>query len=398
MSIKKQDWLLFSSLYTTQYIGIGFIGVALIAILRQEGASLSQLGLVQLMSIPAALKFLWAPLVDLFGKTRQGHYRNWLLLAQICMVLSLVIASFMNPVAQLSSMLIVLLCFAFLTATQDLALDALACRVFPQEHRHKISSLQVGCGLVGNIIGGGLVLLLYPSLGWQMCMLVLGTLTCMAWIQLWFFHEKTPAADTPKTPAKATWVQLVTIWRGKKCWLLLLALYPFGFMPIFSLLTPRLVDAGWSLPQIGTSLKIFGSVVGISAILVSMRFFRKRSRRNNLVWASAFHAISLLALLPPYFGYTSVPVVYLAVFGYFAGLPLLYSAMTAVMMDNASGTSAPATTYTMQNAIPMLFAFIAASMGLVLADKWSSSTVALISVTCAFVAAFLSRFALRHHD
>ena len=73
-------WYLFSSLYITQYIGIGFISVALIAILRQQGYSLSQLAMVQLMALPAAVKFLWAPLVDSRGRTAHSHYKNWLML------------------------------------------------------------------------------------------------------------------------------------------------------------------------------------------------------------------------------------------------------------------------------------------------------------------------------
>jgi PAT family beta-lactamase induction signal transducer AmpG len=397
-AISKKNWLLFGSLYTTQYIGIGFIGIALIAILRQEGASLSQLGLIQLMSIPAALKFLWVPFIDRHWKTQRGHYRNWLLFAQICMVASLIIASLMNPVEQLRSMLIVLLIFAFLTATQDLALDGLACRVFQPQHRHQISSIQVGCGLAGNIIGGGLVLLLYPKLGWQLCMLVLGILTSFSWIQLWFFNEN--AAITSPLPAITTnsWKVLWSVWRGKKRWLLLLMVYPFGFMPIFALLTPVLVDAGWTLPNIGIALKIFGSIVGIVSILVFIPLFKQRSRRTNLVWASTCHAISLLALLPPYWGYTSQPVVYFAVFAYFAGLPLLYSALFAIMMDNAARSHAPATAYTIQNAIPMLLAFISASVGMMLADKYGYSSIAMFSVTCAFVAALLSRFVLTYEE
>lgn len=394
-TIAKRHWLLFGSLYTTQYIGIGFIGIALIAILRQEGASLSQLGLIQLMSIPAALKFLWVPMIDRYWKTQHGHYRNWLLFAQLCMVASLIAASTMNPVGQLNSMLIVLLCFAFLTATQDLALDGLSCRVFQPEHRHQISSLQVGCGLTGNIIGGGLVLLLYPQLGWQLCMLVLGLLTSLSWIQLWFFDESTATHTTVLPPATtSSWRELWVVWRGRKRWLMLLMLYPFGFMPILALLTPVLVDAGWSLPDIGIALKIFGSIVGIISILVFIPRFKKRNRQQNIVWASTFHAISLLALLPPYWGYTSQPVVYLAVFAYFSGLPLLYSALFAVMMDNAAQSPAPATAYTIQNAIPMLLAFISAAAGMMLADRFGYAAVAVFSVTCAFLAALLSRFVL----
>lgn len=72
---------LVTSLYITQYLGVGFIYVGLTAMLRREGVSLQSLAAVSLAGIFWALKPLWAPLLDHFGRTRHGHYRTWLLVA-----------------------------------------------------------------------------------------------------------------------------------------------------------------------------------------------------------------------------------------------------------------------------------------------------------------------------
>ena len=386
-------WYLFSSLYITQYIGIGFISVALIAILRQQGYSLSQLAMVQLMALPAALKFLWAPLVDSRGRTAHSHYKNWLMLAQASMVFTLFGAGFLQPSVHLQALLLVLFCFAVLTATQDLALDALSCKVFAPTQRASVSLLQVGCGLVGNMIGGGLVLILYPHWGWQICLLVMAVLTSLAWLHLVFFPE--PSAIQPKTNTLySSAKQWVGVWQGNKGWLMLLLLYPFGFMPIFSILTPNLVDHDWALPDIGFAIKVFGSLVGICAVVLARFWFKRHSRVRNVQNASLLQALCLLTLIPPAFGFTGRMWVYVGVFGYFISLPLLYASITAVMMDKAAHTDAPATAYTVQNALPMLFAFIAAALSMSLAQHFGYAFVAILAVACSATAALLSRFVL----
>lgn len=386
-------WYLFCSLYITQYIGIGFISVALIAILRQQGYSLSQLGMVQLMALPAALKFLWAPLIDSWGRTANSHYKNWLMLAQASMVLTLLGVGFLQPSIHLQSLLIILFCFAVLTATQDLALDALSCKVFSPDQRASVSLLQVGCGLVGNMIGGGLVLILYPHWGWQMCLSVMAVLTSFAWLQLVFFPEPSAMSSKANTLYSSA-KQWVDVWKGNKGWLILLLLYPFGFMPIFSILTPNLVDNGWALPDIGFAIKVFGSLVGICAVLLAQLWFKRHSRVRNVQNASLLQTLCLLALLPPAFGLTGRLWVYMGVFGYFISLPLLYASITAVMMDKAAHTDAPATAYTIQNALPMLFAFIAAALSMTLAQHYGYALVATLALTCSASAALLSRFVL----
>ncbi|UOO91380.1 MFS transporter [Vitreoscilla stercoraria] len=386
-------WYFFCSLYITQYIGIGFISVALIAILRQQGYSLSQLAMVQLMALPAALKFLWAPVIDSWGHTSRAHYKNWLLLAQASMVLTLFGAGFLQPAVHLHALLLVLFCFAILTATQDLALDALSCKVFTVNQRASVSLLQVGCGLIGNMIGGGLVLILYPDWGWKMCLMVMAVLTSLAWLQLVFFPEPSAAKIQTNTLYHSA-KQWFAVWKGNRGWLILLLLYPFGFMPIFSILTPNLVDHGWALPDIGFAIKVFGSLVGIGAVVLAKFWFQRHSRVRNVQNASLLQAVCLVALIPPALGFTGRLWVYVGVFGYFISLPLLYASITAVMMDKASQTDAPATAYTIQNALPMLVAFIAAALSMSLAQHFGYAFVAILAVTCSATAAVLSRFVL----
>src|SRR5690606_8655201 len=76
-------------LYVTQYLGVGFITIGLIAILRDGGTSLETLGALTLIGLIWPLKVLWAPVLDRFGSDTRGHYRSWLLVLQSGLVLTL---------------------------------------------------------------------------------------------------------------------------------------------------------------------------------------------------------------------------------------------------------------------------------------------------------------------
>ena len=85
----RPPWALLTTLWVTQYVGIGFLTVGLVAILRADGVSLADLSLVSLLGLAWPLKLLWAPLLDRYGSRRLGHHRSWLLALQSAMVLAL---------------------------------------------------------------------------------------------------------------------------------------------------------------------------------------------------------------------------------------------------------------------------------------------------------------------
>ena len=78
-----------TTLYVTQYLGVGFITVGLTAILRDGGTSLETLALLQIVGLVWPVKFLWAPILDRYGSRHRGHYRSWLLVLQTGLVLAL---------------------------------------------------------------------------------------------------------------------------------------------------------------------------------------------------------------------------------------------------------------------------------------------------------------------
>ena len=96
--------------------------------LLSAGVSKQTLGLVTVSSIVVALNFMWSPFINKiklpFLYSRLGLRRSWLILAQVCLGLLLLIYTQINPQNQLSIVVIVACMIYFFSSIQDIALDA----------------------------------------------------------------------------------------------------------------------------------------------------------------------------------------------------------------------------------------------------------------------------------
>src|SRR4051812_30672841 len=80
-------------LYAAEGLPYGFFAQALPVLFRQQGASLSKVGLLGLLYLPWALKPLWAPLVDTLHIRALGRRRCWIVLTQAALIIALLIAA-----------------------------------------------------------------------------------------------------------------------------------------------------------------------------------------------------------------------------------------------------------------------------------------------------------------
>ncbi|HCM1919252.1 TPA: MFS transporter [Salmonella enterica subsp. salamae serovar 28:r:e,n,z15] len=245
--------------------------------------------------------------------------------------------------------------------------------------------------MFGNIIGGGVVLLLYPYIDWKGCMLLLALILAFTWLQLWFFDEYQFGRNKGMSEAtdKNYWKNIISVWKGKKSWCALLVIVPFGILPSYNLMSPALIDSGWSLPDIAILLKLFGSVISLVAILLGTRLLKKLSRKQSLSFSIIFHACCLL-FIPISLGYNSAVQVYSSFFLYFISLPFVFISISTIIMDNVANSVAPATAYNAQTAIGFVFGFIVVSLSFYLAQMLGYFLVTTGSIFIAFISAILA--------
>lgn len=385
-------WLLITSLYTTQFLGLSFFSVALVAILRGQGASLEQVSSVYILGMIGACKFLWAPLVDRVRFTsRIGHFRGWLLLMQSLMVVVLCFLANLDVATDFGAIYLLCIVMAVCGATQDIATDALVCSLLTEEERGMGNGIQTAGGMFGFMVGAGLVLMAYPSLGWQKAVMILAAGTAISLAQLIFFVEPEFKIQSRKGWQVAT--RLVTFWQqpGSLSWLAMLLLFPVGITIAYSLLTPFLVDSLWPLERIGLIVNVFGPAMGIASSLFAGWLISRFGRSKTMNYCIVMQFLSVVAVLFVVQGHVSTMAVVFAVVIHFLGYVPSVTMLSTLMMDRASRES-PATDYTVQFSVYQFFAMGTGGLGMVMAGRLGYVGAIFGAIGCAVLAGFVAKF------
>lgn len=127
----------FTVFYVAQGLPFGLVSYALPAYLAEQGVSAGAIGtFIGVSSLPWSFKLFAGPIMDRFSLLAMGRRRPWVILAQLCLVLTGVSFAFfpdgLESVAVLTALCFTLNLFA---ATQDVAVDGMAIDVLePEEH------------------------------------------------------------------------------------------------------------------------------------------------------------------------------------------------------------------------------------------------------------------------
>src|SRR5258707_5194846 len=88
------------------------------------GVDLSTIGFLSLIGLPYSLKFVWSPLVDRFSFPFLGRRKGWVAVTQLMLVGSIALMGLAKPASNLRFVAFDAFLIAFISATQDITLDA----------------------------------------------------------------------------------------------------------------------------------------------------------------------------------------------------------------------------------------------------------------------------------
>jgi len=161
LATKKGRLTAFFLLYVTEGIPLGFTATAIATQMRRQGLGPVEIGaFVGSLYLPWAFKWIAGPFVDTFSSDRFGRRRLWILMMQLGMVATLVVAMPVNIVTELGLFTLVILVHNAFGATQDVAIDALAVNVLPEDERGLANGFMFAGASIGQAIGGSGVLFL----------------------------------------------------------------------------------------------------------------------------------------------------------------------------------------------------------------------------------------------
>ncbi|MGQ4274761.1 AmpG family muropeptide MFS transporter [Terrihabitans sp. B22-R8] len=169
-------------------LGLGFsaglpnllIFDTLSAWLRDDGVSLSVIGVFSLATLAYSAKFLWAPLVDrtrIPGLTNLlGHRRSWMMAAQIAVIAGLWLISGQDPSTGLGIMALFAVLVGFSGATQDIVIDAWRIEVAENRQQGVLAAAYQWGYRLAMIVAGALPLVLAQAYDWNLSYAVMACL------------------------------------------------------------------------------------------------------------------------------------------------------------------------------------------------------------------------------
>lgn len=269
-SIRRRAF--FALLYFSEGAPIGYVWWAMPTRLRQAGMPVEEVGaLIALLTLPWALKFLWAPAIDRLRGPRWG-YRAWITAAQLAMGAAILPLGLIDSVALTHWAALLLLAHAVAAATQDVAIDALAIATIPEAERARTTGWMQAGMLVGRALFGGLALSLEAVVGAEIIIFALVGCIWVTLLMLWLTPSRAlgmhPPSATASEPLSAALRRLAT---RRSTWLGLgVALTAgAGFEAVGGLIGPMLIDRGATQEAIGAffalpvvALMVLGGLAG----------------------------------------------------------------------------------------------------------------------------------------
>ena len=236
-------------------------GSVLQAWMTDAGISLENVGLLALIGLPYTLKFAWAPLLDRFSLPFLGRRRGWLLLTQAALVGMLVLLALSNPSATPLLVGLIALAVSFLSATQDIVIDAYRREHLPDNELGLGSGFYVYGYRIGMLLASGGGLMLADVIGFTSTYLLMAGCLAVAMLVTLWAPEPEAAAPLERRHLHQIFIDpLVNFMARPKAWalLLLILLYKLGDSVAGNLTTPFYKSIGFSNAEIGATVKIFG--------------------------------------------------------------------------------------------------------------------------------------------
>lgn len=259
--------------------------------LKVGGVDIKTIGALTLTQLPYLLKFLWAPLLDRFSPFSLGYRKGWLLLTQIGLLLIMPIYGFLIPSKNIDIIVILSLLTAFISATQDIAIDAYRREILNDDELGSGNSIHINIYRIAGFIPGGLSLIIADYFSWIEVFIF--TASFILPMIIITFMLKEPSHTLTISPHKSVFKESISefvdrLSLSKALFVLaFVALYKLGDSLATSLATPFYLDMNFELKHIGTVAK---NAVVWPSLLVALigGIIISKFGLNRALWISGF--------------------------------------------------------------------------------------------------------------
>jgi MFS transporter, PAT family, beta-lactamase induction signal transducer AmpG len=258
-------------------------GGTLQAWLTVEDVDIKTIGLFSLVGLPYTLKFLWSPFMDRFIIPIFGRRRGWIALSQLALIGLILGMSMTSPQNGLWFLALLAFCLTFVSASQDVAIDAYRTEVLREPERGMGAAVSVTGYRVAMLVSGALALILSEYLGWQATYMLMALIMSIGVVAVWLGPEPEDPGTPPASMKEAVEGPFKEFFSRTGVWslLALIILYKLGDAFAGSLTTTFLIrGVNFSVGEVGAINKgmglastIIGALFG-GVLMARLRLFK----------------------------------------------------------------------------------------------------------------------------
>lgn len=266
--------------------------------MKDAEMDLATIGAITLVGLPYTIKYLWAPLMDRYTPPFLGRRRGWLVVTQLALMAGITFMGSLDPASQAGALAISAVVVAFLSASQDIVVDAYRADVLHQQELGAGAAVSVLGYRLGMLASGAMALILADHLPWAMVYQIMAGLMVIGLVAS-IIGPEPQVSSTPKTLAAAV-VQPFRAFFSRKAalWLLLfIVVYKLADALAGAMTTPFLLDIGFTKTELGTVNKAFGLAATLLGALAGGALVARFGLFNCLLGFGVLQAVSNFAFM-----------------------------------------------------------------------------------------------------
>ena len=350
--------------------------------LATVGVRRSTLGAIALVGTAYSFKFLWAPLLDRVPPPLPlGRRRGWGITIQILLIAAIVVLGSCDPKHNLPRMAILAVVVAFLSASQDIVIDAWRVESLTSDQQAPGAAMVQSGYRIAMLVSGAGALFIASSAGWHAAYVTMAALLGLGLLVFLFSPE-------PKVPPEKTYVArsvwgtgLHAVYKAviepfrdfmkRPLWPVILVaifLYKMGEAMAGVMSTPLYISLKFSLPEIATASKIFGFFSIVTGALIGGVVTTRFGIKKSLIICGILQSIGnlffvLQAIGGHRIGYLALCVTAENLTGAMAGTALI------TWLSSLCSPAFTATQFALLSSLASLSRTVIASSGGVLSEK-----------------------------
>jgi PAT family beta-lactamase induction signal transducer AmpG len=276
-------------------------GFTVQAWLASAGLDIKTIGIFTLVGLPYIFKFLWAPLLDRYLPPVLGRRRGWILIYQACLTVAIGVMGFCSPTEDLYLLGAVAVLVAFLSASQDIVVDAYRVDTIPISERGLAAAAQSFGYRTAAMLAGAVLVLIASHLGWKLAFLMVACLMAVTTLGTLWAPEPEVPGQPPPTLRDAVWLPLRALVNQKGAWgfLVLVLLYKVGDAFALSLYSAFMIKGvGFSLDELSIAGKVNMTVSTMIGVTIGgIMYMRWGTFKSMLVFGIAQALTNLMYAL-----------------------------------------------------------------------------------------------------